>query len=91
MGLTTWHLDFELVSFYGNGQYFLGHSKVTLTPLSSSSHLDTFTEFSLLFWITYTMKTMAASDFTLHFPQQFVDCFAHGQCCIDEGLKTASP
>lgn len=36
------------------------------------------------------MKTNATSDFTLHLPQQFVDGFAHGQCYMDEGLKTAS-
>lgn len=45
---------------------------------------------SLLSWITFGMKINATSDFTLHFPQQFVDCFAHDQCYVGEGLKTAS-
>lgn len=36
------------------------------------------------------METNVTSDFTLHFPQQFVDCFANGQCCMDEELKMAS-
>lgn len=45
---------------------------------------------SLPSWIAYRMKINATSDFTLHFPQQFVDCFAHDRCYMGEGLKTAS-